>query len=62
MFTDSIDDLIDSIKMVGEVYLDSNNIPNAFFAFRELRTLCMATRKDKEIIDAYLGMAECCCR
>ena len=36
VFIDDIDILIEAIQMVGEAYLDFDNIANAFFAFREM--------------------------
>ena len=36
VFIDDIDILIEAVQMVGEAYLDFDNLANAFFAFKQM--------------------------
>ncbi len=44
IFVDDIDNLIDSIQMVGEAYLDFDNLPNAFFAYTQMVSIYISEK------------------
>ena len=75
MFIDDIDILILAIQQVAEAYLDFDNLPNAFFAYREMVRadfvifiilskvkLCKRTEKYKKQIEGLLGLFSCALR